>query len=91
MKILKFINQIQILLTKLEITILPQTKSSGMTLMVIKKFIAAFLFKNKLSCLILNFSDYHQEFFQVRSIWYFERFSSMSLGIFSKISQLDWK
>ena len=41
-------------------------------LMEIQKFIAAFLFKNRLSCLTLNFSD-HQEFFQVRSIWHFEK------------------
>ena len=27
-----------------------------------------FLFKNRLSCLTLNFSDHHQEFFRVRSI-----------------------
>ena len=34
-------------------------------LMEVQKFIAAFLFKNRLSCLILNFSDHHQEFFRV--------------------------
>ena len=57
-----------------------------------QKFIAAFLFKkNRLSCLILNFSDHHQKFFQVRSIWCFKKFSSMSLDLFSKISQFDWK
>ena len=28
-------------------------------LMDVQKFIAAFLFKNKLSCLTLNFSDHH--------------------------------
>ena len=56
-----------------------------------QKFIAAFSFKNRLSCLTLNFNDHHQEFFQVRSIWYFEKFNSMSLDLFSKISQFDWK
>ena len=34
-------------------------------LMEVQKFIAAFLFKNRLSCLTLNFSDHHQEFFRV--------------------------
>ena len=37
-------------------------------LMDVQKFIATFLFKNRLSCLILNFGDHHQEFFRVRSI-----------------------
>ena len=60
-------------------------------LMDVHKFIAAFLFKNRLCCLILNFGDHHQEFFRVRSIWCFERFSSTSLDLFSKISQFDWK
>ena len=60
-------------------------------LMEVQKFIAAFLFKNRLSCLTLNFSDHHQEFFRVRSIWCFERFSSTSLDLFSKISQFNWK
>ena len=60
-------------------------------LMDVQKFIAAFLFKKKLSCLILNFVDHHQEFFGVRSIWCFKKFSSMSLDLFSKISQFDWK
>ena len=43
------------------------------TLMGNQKFIAAFLFKNKLSCLILNFGDHYQEFFRVRSIWCFKK------------------
>ena len=60
-------------------------------LMEVQKFIAAFLFKNRLSCLTLNFNDHHQEFFRVRSIWYFEKFGSTSLDLFSKISQFDWK
>ena len=34
-------------------------------LMEVQKFIATSLFKNRLSCLTLNFSDHHQEFFQV--------------------------
>ena len=34
-------------------------------LMEVQKFIAAFLFKNRLSCLTLNFGDHHQEFFRV--------------------------
>ena len=37
-------------------------------LMEIQKFITTFLSKKKFSCLILNFSDHHQEFFRVRSI-----------------------
>ena len=60
-------------------------------LMEVQKFIAVFLFKNRLSCLTLNFSDHHQEFFRVRSIWCFKKFSSTSLDLFSKISQFDWK
>ena len=60
-------------------------------LMGVQKFIAAFLFKNRLSFLTLNFSDHHQEFFWVRSIGYFKKFSSTSLDLFSKISQLDGK
>ena len=60
-------------------------------LMDVQKFIAAFLFKNRLSCLILNFSDHHHKFFRVRSIWCFEKFSSTSLDLFLKISQFDWK
>ena len=60
-------------------------------LMEVQKFIAAFLFKNRLSCLTLNFSDHHQEFFRVRSIGYFKNFSSTSLNLFPKISQFDWK
>ena len=60
-------------------------------LMEVQKFIAAFLFKNRLSCLILNFSDHHQEFLRVRSIWCFEKFSSTSLDLFPKTSQFDWK
>ena len=39
----------------------------------------------------LEFNDHHQEFFWVRSIWCFKKFSSMSLGLFPKISQFDWK
>ena len=58
-------------------------------LMEVQKFIAAFLFKNRLSYLTLNFSDHHQEFFRVRSIGYFKNFSSTSLDLFSKISQFD--
>ena len=42
-------------------------------LMEVQKFIAAFLFKNKLSCLILNFGDHYQKFFRVKSIWCFEK------------------
>ena len=42
-------------------------------LMDVQKFIEAFLFKNRLSCLTLNFSDHHHEFFQGRSIWYFKK------------------
>ena len=60
-------------------------------LMGVQKFIAALLFKNRLSCLTLNFSDHHQEFFRVRSIGYFKKFSSTSLDLFSKISQFDGK
>ena len=60
-------------------------------LMEVQKFIAAFLFKNRLSCLTLNFGDHHQEFFRVRSIWYFEKFSSTSLDLFPKISQFGGK
>ena len=60
-------------------------------LMEVQKFIAAFLFKNRLSCLTLNFGDHHQEFFRVRSIWCFIKFSSTSLDLFLKISQFDWK
>ena len=60
-------------------------------LMDVQKFIAAFLFKNRLFCLILNFGDHHQEFLRVRSIWCFEKFSSMSLDLFPKVSQFDWK
>ena len=60
-------------------------------LMDVQKFIAAFLFKNRLSYLTLNFSDHHQEFFQVRSIWCFKKFSSTSLDLLLKISQFDWK
>ena len=60
-------------------------------LMDVQKFIAAFLFKNRLSYLILNLSDHYQEFFRVRSIWCFEKFSSTSLDLFPKISQFDWK
>ena len=55
-------------------------------LMEVQKFIAAFLLKNRLSYLTLNFSDHHQEFFRVRSIWCFERFNSTSLDLFPKIS-----
>ena len=50
-----------------------------------------FLFKNRLSCLTLNFSDHHQELFRVKSFWCFEKFGSMSLDLFSKISQFDLK
>ena len=34
-------------------------------LMEVQKFITTFLSKNKFSCLTLNFSDHHQEFFRV--------------------------
>ena len=53
-------------------------------LMEVQKFIAAFLFKNRLSCLTLNFSDHHQEFFRVRSIWYFEKVQLNELGSISE-------
>ena len=56
-----------------------------------QKFIAALLFENRLSYLTLNFNDHHQEFFQVRSIWCFKKFSSTSLDLLLKISQFDWK
>ena len=39
----------------------------------------------------MNFGDHHQEFFRVRSIWYFEKFNLTSLDLSSKISQFDWK
>ena len=56
-----------------------------------KNSLQHFCSKSRLSCLILNFGDHHHEFFRVRSIWCFKKFSSMSLDLFSKISQFDWK
>ena len=55
------------------------------------KIYCSIFFKNRLSYLTLNFSDHHQEFFRVRSIGYFKKFSSTSLDLFPKISQFDWK
>ena len=57
----------------------------------IKNSLQHFCSKSRLSCLILNFGNHHQEFFRVRSIWCFEKFSSASLDLFPKISQFDWK
>ena len=56
-----------------------------------KNSLQHFCSKSRLSCLILNFGDHHQEFFRVRSSWCFEKFSSTSLDLFPKISQFDWK